>query len=129
DVVLDRVHLENNVRGLWVDGTDSTGNGAHVIVRDSVVSGNAADGIIATSASGQAPAFLMVERTSSVNNAGAGILANGPRATMLLADDTIVRNGTGINAVNGGQVISYGSNKVNNNIGADGTATGNYSPL
>src|SRR5262249_11551686 len=23
DVVLDRVHLENNVRGLWVDGTDS----------------------------------------------------------------------------------------------------------
>src|SRR5262249_41942373 len=40
NVVLDRVHLENNVIGLIVDGAGGTGNGAHVVVRDSVVSGN-----------------------------------------------------------------------------------------
>ena len=39
------------------------------------------------------------------------------------------RNGTGISAVNGGQLISYGNNKVNNSLGPDGTPTGNYSPL
>src|SRR5262249_14358028 len=33
-VVLDRVHLENDVVGLLVDGSASTGTGAHVIVRD-----------------------------------------------------------------------------------------------
>src|SRR5262249_55184542 len=37
NAVLDRVHLENNVLGLWVDGSRATsGNGVHVIIRDSV---------------------------------------------------------------------------------------------
>src|SRR5215831_17532345 len=34
NVVLDRVHLEDNVRGIWADSTMSTGNGAYVVVRD-----------------------------------------------------------------------------------------------
>src|SRR5262249_50852919 len=48
NAVLDRIHLENNVRGLWVDGTGDLFEGPHVVIRDSVVSGNAADGIIVT---------------------------------------------------------------------------------
>jgi len=129
NVVLDRVHLENNVVGLWVDGTNSTGNGTHLVIRDSVVSGNAGDGIYAVSASGKAPAFVFAERTSVVNNVAAGILANGPRATYLLHGNVVARNGTGIGAGNGGQLISYGTNKVNNNLGTDGIPTGTYSPL
>src|SRR5262249_57451014 len=35
-VVLDRVHLENNVVGLWVDGRLSNGNGSRALIRDSV---------------------------------------------------------------------------------------------
>ena len=127
--VLDRVHLEDNVIGLLVDGTQSTGDGSHVVVRDSVMSGNVSDGIRALSAAGKASAFLLLERNSSVGNVGNGILANGPRATMLLDDNTVTRNRAGISAVNSGQLISYGNNRVNNNIGADGTPTGNYSPL
>jgi len=123
DVVLDRVHLENNVFGLRVDGLAGTGNGAHVIIRDSVVSGNFGDGILAVTATGDAPAFLIVERTSVVDNAATGLLANGRRATMLLHDSTIARNGTGINAVAGGQLVSYGNNRINNNLGPDGTPT------
>jgi len=114
---------------LWVDGTSGTGNGAHVVIRDSVVSGNVGDGVLATSAPGKAPAFIVVGRTSSVNNAGNGILANGPHGTVLVADSIITRNGTGISAVNSGQLISYGNNRVNNNLGPDGTPTGNYSPI
>src|SRR5262249_43491998 len=41
DVVLDRLRLENNVFGLKADGSRSTGPGAHVVLRGSVVSGNA----------------------------------------------------------------------------------------
>ena len=129
NVVLDRVHLENNVIGLRVDGSGSTGNGSHVILRDSVASGNAGDGILATSVTGHAPAFILVERTSSVNNAGTGLHADGPHATMLLDEDTVARNGVGLNAVNGGQLISYGNNRVNNNLGADGAPTGIFSPI
>src|SRR5262249_22177857 len=129
NVVLDRVHLENNVRGLWVDGSLSTGNGSHVAIRNSVVSGNAGDGILATSLAGKAPAFIVVEHTSAVNNAGNGIHADGPSATMLLSNNVVSRNGVGINAVNGGQLISYGTNKVNNNMGPDGVPTGSYSPI
>ena len=128
-VVLDRVHLENNVVGLLVDGSVSTGNGAHVIIRDSVVSGNASDGIRAFSLPGKAPAFIVVEHTTSVNNGGTGILANGPGATMLLDGNVVSRNGVGLNAVNSGQLISYGNNKVNNNLGPDGVPTGSYSPI
>jgi len=63
------------------------------------------------------------------NNAGTGISANGPRATVLLDDNPVARNGVGISAVNSGQLISYVNNKVNNNIGADGTPTGTYNPI
>jgi len=127
NVVLDRVHVENNVVGLWVDGRVSPGNGAHVVLRDSVVSGNLNDGIRATSQPSMSPAFILIERTSSVNNGGTGILADGPGATMLLKGNTVARNAAGISAVNGGQLISYGNNAINNNLGPDGVPTSLYS--
>src|SRR5262249_53710889 len=129
NVVLDRVHLENNVFGLKVDSTFGTGNGAHIVIRDSVVSGNAGDGILAVSAPGKAPAFVVAEHSSVLNNAGVGIHADGPRATIILNDDTISRNGTGISAVNSGQIISFGNNKNFNNIGPEGAPTGLFSQM
>ena len=56
-------------------------------------------------------------------------LANGPRATILLNDNSIKRNGTGISAVNSGQLISYGNNSNNNNLGAEGAPTGFFNPM
>jgi len=64
-----------------------------------------------------------------VNNAGTGIRADGPGATMLLNNTFVTRNAAGIATANSGQLISYGNNKVNNNIGPDGAPTGSYSPL
>jgi len=124
NAVLDRVHLENNVTGLRVDGNFATGNGIHVVVRDSVLAGNAANGIHAVTTAGKAPAFAFVERSSLVNNMGNGILADGPGATVLLRESTITRNGAGVGTSNGGQLISFGNNANANNIGPEGTATG-----
>jgi hypothetical protein len=107
NVVLDRVVLEKNIIGLKADGNSSTGKGVHVIIRDSVVSSNAADGIVATSASGKAPAIIIVERTASVNNGRNGILADGPRTTALLRDSVITGNDAAIGIMNGGQLISH----------------------
>ena len=127
--MLDRVHLENNVVGILIDGTQTTGNGTHLVVRDSVVSGNASHGIQAFTTPGQSAAFAVIEHSSVLNNAGTGILANGPGATIILNDDTISRNGTGISAVNSGQIISFGNNKNFNNIGPEGTPTGFFSQM
>ena len=128
-VVLERLHVENNVSGIRVVSSNNTANGAHVVIRDSVISGNVLDGIHAVTLPGKAAAFIVVERTASVNNGGTGIVADGPGATILLDDNTVARNGVGINVVNGGQLISYGNNKVNNNLGPDGVPTGSYSPI
>src|SRR5262249_44569544 len=81
--VLDRVHLENNTNGLVIRGSFAAGVGPHVIVRDSVISGNAANGILAFTQAGRASAFAIVERTTIVNNRQNGILADGPGATLL----------------------------------------------
>jgi len=51
-----------------------------VSVRDSVVSSNGGDGMRAVSQAGEAPAFILVEHASSVNNIGVGIHADHPRA-------------------------------------------------
>jgi len=126
DVVLDRVHVENNVDGLLIDGTFSVGTGSHVVVRESVFSGNAANGIHAFTVPGGASAFAYVERSSSVDNAQSGILAEGPGATVLLNDSTVARNSLGITTANSGQLISYRNNRINNNVGPDGTPTGFY---
>jgi len=123
DVVLDRVRVENNVIGLRVDGSQSTGNGSHVVLRGSVVSGNVSDGIRAVTVAGKSPALILVERSSSVNNVGNGLVADGPHAVILLSDTTVSYNGTGVAAVNGGQLISYGNNRNNNNVASDGAAT------
>ena len=129
NLVLDRVHLENNVDGLLIDGILTSGAGSHVVVRDSVISGNAANGIHALTIAGKSPAFAFVEHSSMVNNGQSGIRADGPGATVLLNDNTITRNGAGISAVNGSQLISYGNNKNNNNVGPEGAPTGFYSQM
>jgi len=72
---------------------------------------------------------VFVERSAVVNNAANGIIANGPHAVVLLGDSIITRNGTGVAGVNGGQLISYGNNRNNNNIGAEGTATSMFAPF
>ena len=129
DVVLNRVRLENNDSGLVVSTSVDSFLGvgpSRVVVRDSVISGNANHGIWATA--GEVPAFIFVHRSSSVGNGGTGVLAEGAGATVLIGKDTVARNGTGIAAQTGGQIISYSDNEIDNNVGADGAPTALISP-
>ena len=129
NAVLDRVHFENNVDGLYMLGDLVTGAGVHVVLRDSVISGNFASGVIAQTVAGQAPAFALIERSSMVNNRSFGVVASGPGATFLLKESTITRNGTGVGTFDSGQLISYRNSTNNNNLGAEGVATSFLGPF
>ena len=65
----------------------------------------------------------MVDRSASVNNL-AGIRAGtSAGATVRIGDSTVNGNGTGLDPVSGGAILSYGTNKVDGNDN-DGNPTG-----
>jgi len=117
--VLDRVHVENRLRGIMVDHASGTGT-IDVTVRDSVTAGNTAEGIWANT-SGNIRVTVMVDRTASVNN-GTGIHVNGVGAVVRVGDSTVTGNGVGFSTATGGQIISYQTNKLVANT-TDGTPT------
>jgi len=122
DLVLDRVQLENNTFGLDIF-VSASGGSIRATVRDSAAVGNVNDGIKVQVGSGGLAATALIERTTLVNNVGAGIRSSGLHAVVLLSDSSLTNNGSGIVASFGGQLISYGNNRNNNNIGAEGVAT------
>jgi len=120
NLVLERVHLENNVVGLKADGSTTSAIGAlRVTVRDSVVSGNASNGIWSLrSASGGPSTVVLVDRTAVLNNTGAGVLADG-NGVLQLSNSTVEYNGTGASVAGGGRLFSYQNNVIDNNVGED----------
>jgi len=115
------------VRGLEaVVFTNPGGKGLHAVVRNSIVSGNSSDGIFAVSDPGQPNAFMFLKGVSVVNNGGFGVVSR--MATIAMSDGTVARNGTGLGTFAGGQIISYSNNEIDNNIGADGAASGFNTP-
>ena len=111
-VTLDRVRVENSASN---GVTFSTGSVA-ATVRDSVSSGNGLVGIRA-----DAGATVTMERTASLNNGTNGIEALNPGSTIRIGASTVTGNGTGL-FPNGGEIISYGTNKVDGNT-IDGAPT------
>jgi len=98
------------------DGTGGTGS-IVVQVRDSVVTGSDGNGIWAKRAG------VVIDRTSSTDNAGYGVLADGSGAFIHLGNSTVVGNGGGLGTIGGGQILSYQNNQPNGN-GFDGAPTG-----
>jgi hypothetical protein len=111
---LDHIHLDNNGSGLSVSASVGT---IKATVRESVAAGNASYGIFLQAAGGSI-INTMIDRTALVNNAN-GLVVFG--ATARLGDSVITGNGVGL-AHSGGGIISYGTNKVNDN-GSDGSPT------
>jgi hypothetical protein len=121
-VVLDRVQLDSNTHGIFADGTGSTGS-IVVQVRDSMSAGNTGNGIAAITNAGASFTAFVVDRTSSIGNAGSGILAQGAGALVHIGDSAVVGNGAGLNTANGGQILSYQDNQATGNA-FDGAPTG-----
>jgi hypothetical protein len=121
-VFIERTKVENNTYGIFANGTGSTSVVA-VQIRDSVAGESAFDGIAAYTASGAATTSVTLERSASLLNGGSGILAQGSPAFVLLADSTVMSNGTGLNAVASGNILSYQDNQLSGNV-TDGAPTG-----
>jgi hypothetical protein len=106
--VIEGVTIENAYNGILA--TDY----ANVTVRNTVVSKMTLGGIKAVASAG-GPATILVEHSQSSHNGGNGVIASGGTAVVRLHDVTITDNVTGINAISGGQVISFGDNAVAGN--------------
>ncbi|HRC86287.1 MAG TPA: right-handed parallel beta-helix repeat-containing protein [Thermoanaerobaculia bacterium] len=110
------VQMNNNRFGLRAE-SNSKGT-----VRDSVASGNTTNGFLAIVTAGAVEFNL--ERVTSSFNLGAGVRSDGLGATVRLSDSTITNNGTGLQAVNSGALLTFGNNRNTGN-GSPGATTGN----
>jgi hypothetical protein len=126
---LNRVEARNNFFGIKADATTVSGGVINMTVRDSVSSGNHSNGIVATGTAGGPAIIMMVEHSTSSQNAtaGFGVISDGPTSTITLTSSTVMGNINGIGASNGGSLVSYQNNNVTLNS-VDGTPTSVISP-
>jgi hypothetical protein len=118
NVVLERVRLERNVFGLRVT------NAATISISDSVIAGNAFNGMTVLSAG--TPVNVFVDGTSIVGNGGTGISVSGAVATVRIGGSTVTGNATGL-APGSGQILSYQTNHIDGNT-TDGAPNGTLNP-
>jgi hypothetical protein len=112
---LEKVRLENNLFGLRAD------DGGRVTVHDSVASDSSANGFVIAGSS--ANVELNLDHCVSTNNDMVGVKAVGTFATIRLSDVTVTNNANGLQAANGGSIISFGNNRLAGNSAGDGAPT------
>jgi len=126
-VFLNRVQVKNNSAGIRADGTGTTG-AIVMTVNDSLIAGNAGNGITAISPAGGSTVLGLVTASTIAGNSGTGLnvsgaAASGPgSATVRIGGSTIHGNATGVSAGGTGPGVlrSYKNNFINGN-GSDGT--------
>ncbi|MGH6835090.1 MAG: right-handed parallel beta-helix repeat-containing protein [Methylocella sp.] len=116
--MLSNVITDNNVAGIEVLGSASTGASLNVTIVDSVASNNGT-GIVAFSLPGSAAPAVMV-RNSVASYNDFGLLAQN--AILRVAHSVVTGNGFGVQTANSGTMFTYGDNDIdgntNNNTGA-----------
>ncbi|MDP1678567.1 MAG: right-handed parallel beta-helix repeat-containing protein [Candidatus Nitrotoga sp.] len=107
-VSLNNVTLDSNQFGLRIE--DRT----KAAVRNSVAANsNPGNGFVAFSAS--AATEMSIENSSASNGAAAGIMSNGGAAKIYISNINVFNNAQGLNSASGGQIISFGNNKIGGN--------------
>jgi hypothetical protein len=112
--LMDKVRLDGNFYGVRAE------NNANVTIRDSVAAGNNTHGFHAVSTG--AGVLINVENSTAANNGGGGVTTSGAAAGISISNTTIMSNAQGINTSAGGNVYSFGNNKIFGN-GTNGTPT------
>ena len=87
---------------------------------------NLGNGIFAITQSINGTAGIVVDHTSSLDNAGSGIFVQGAGAVVQIGSSTVAGNAAGLNAASGGQIFSYQNNQASGNV-FDGAPTGTLS--
>jgi hypothetical protein len=112
--VRDTIISNNSGGGIVVAPSGSAGS--RVSLSNVRLDQNGASGLSVTKASGVF-AVVTVEDTNIEKN-GIGVRANGASAPILLTGSTVANNTTGLQVLNGGQIISSGNNTINTTNGA-----------
>ena len=119
--ILDNVKITQSFgSGLRVGSQDvSTSGPISLTVRNSVASASADNGILV--AGGNSASQVMLDNVLSADN-GVGIFASGGNALIRMSASTVHGNTQGIQATVGGQVVSFGDNRIRGNV-SDGAPT------
>lgn len=112
--MIDGARMLGNVRGLRIE------DGTTVAVHNSTASGNAFNGFVAQATSRTADLTLS-DSVSSMNGA-VGAYA-GALSTVRISNMTISGNDVGLQAADGGVIMSFGNNAVKGNNTFDGAPT------
>jgi hypothetical protein len=112
EVHIDGTKILDNTVGIRADARGTTGT-INVTISDTVVSGGTYHGVVALGGSGRVR--MMLDGVVSSNNSHEGVRAVGPNVGVRIGRSTVSYNGTGITALNGGNVLSYGTNQIDGN--------------
>src|SRR5262249_40185750 len=118
-VVLSRVRIEGNSDAGLSFISANAGAALNVTVSDSVVSGNVADGILASNISGSTS--VMVRNCTISRNGFNGLEADFAGSTIWLTRSSVTGNAVGWSS-GGGSVLTFGDNEI------VGNTSGNSAP-
>jgi len=124
-----RVHMvnvranNNQNQNLRVDTTSNTGAATSVTIDNSQFNGSA-NGILVVTQPGGPFAVAMMNNLTVANNSGTGIIASN-NGVVRISNSTITGNATGISPTAGGQIQSFGGNRLLSNpvVGAANNGT------
>jgi len=112
-MTLTRVTMVNNTFGGF--RASGAGSGVFATIVDSIANNNGTNGFVATSPAGGSAVVLDIQRSNASLNQQAGILSDGAAASITIGGSTVTANSTGFARTNGGSILSYGNNNVDNN--------------
>ena len=113
-VVITNSIIDGNVVGIRADARGTTGM-IDVAISDTRTAANTYHGIVAL-ANGSGSARIVANRVSSNSNGAEGIRVVGAGAVIQLGTSVVTGNQIGIVAQSGGQVQSFGDNRIGGNV-------------
>ena len=119
-VTLEDVRVENNITGIMIDGTATTGINK-VVIRNSTSVASDTYGLYVID-SGGGSSSVKIEDSEFSNNTNQGIVVSGANAVVRIANSSISNNVRGLLPAASGKIISQGGNVVAGNT-VDGAFT------
>ncbi|MDP5280661.1 hypothetical protein Q9Q95_17175 [Sphingomonas sp. DG1-23] len=112
---ISNLSVVNAFNGVIVDTPGNTGAGILMTIDDSNITGGV-NGVTVNNPPATTGAIVFINDSVVSNNTGFGIQAKGSAAARIrVADTTIALNGTGVSAIDGATIASYGTNRRLNN--------------
>lgn len=116
---VNRSQVEGDAFGIRADSSATSGQ-VRGVVRDTLVSGSANNGITAVATS--STTIVLIDHSTIANN-NFGLVVNGATAFLETGYSSVTGNNTGLFQNGSGHLYSYKNNLVNGNVTTDGAFT------